>query len=142
MGSVERATNTVRFSKEYYVHPVFQNYAASKTGEEINVKTKKILKPQLHSTGYCVVGIYDKSLPKLKTYYFHRFAYESIRGQIPEGFEMDHVNNCRTDNSIRNLQLLTHKKNGQKAVIRKLFQKMLKLEKRKSISLLNQPLWI
>ena len=39
MGSVERATNTVRFSKEYYVHPVFQNYAASKTGEEINVKT-------------------------------------------------------------------------------------------------------
>lgn len=131
MRSVERATNTVRFSKEYYLHPVFQNYVASKTGEVINVKTNKILKPQLHSTGYCVIRIYDKSLPKPKTYYVHRFAYESIRGEIPEGFEIDHVNNCRTDNSVRNLQLLTNKKNVGKSLNKKIISKNVKTGEKK-----------
>ena len=30
--------------KKYYIHPVFSNYAASKDGEILNVKTGRILK--------------------------------------------------------------------------------------------------
>lgn len=41
----------------------------------------------------------------------HRFIYESIRGVIPEGFQIDHINNCKTDNGIKNLQLLTPQEN-------------------------------
>ena len=30
--------------KKYYIHPIFTNYAASKDGEILNVKTGRILK--------------------------------------------------------------------------------------------------
>ena len=30
--------------KSYYIHPIFSNYAASKDGEILNVKTGRILK--------------------------------------------------------------------------------------------------
>ena len=30
--------------KKYYIHPFFTNYAASKDGEILNVKTRRILK--------------------------------------------------------------------------------------------------
>ena len=33
------------------MHPVFSNYAASKDGKIINVKTGKIRKPQLNNSG-------------------------------------------------------------------------------------------
>ena len=28
--------------KKYYIHPIFSNYAASKNGEILNVKTRRI----------------------------------------------------------------------------------------------------
>lgn len=30
------------FEKKFYIHPVFSNYAASKDGEIVNIKTKRI----------------------------------------------------------------------------------------------------
>ena len=34
----------VNGGKPYYIHPIFTNYAASKDGEILNVKTGRILK--------------------------------------------------------------------------------------------------
>ena len=34
----------VNGGKSYYIHPIFTNYAASKDGEILNVKTGRILK--------------------------------------------------------------------------------------------------
>ena len=42
---------------------------------------------------------------------WHRLIYEYFEGPIPEGFQVDHINNVRTDNRIENLQLLTNKEN-------------------------------
>ena len=81
--------------KKFYQHPVFTNYAASKDGEIINVKTKRILKPQLTGRGYYKFSVCDKSLDRTKNYRCHRFIYEAIRGVILEGFEIDHINNCK-----------------------------------------------
>ena len=99
---------------KYYKHPVFSKYAASKNGDVINVKTKRIIKMK-KSNGYLYFNICDKKLEKPKTYSQHRFVYEVFKGPIPRFFEIDHVNSCKYDNRIKNLQLLTHKQNVEKS---------------------------
>ena len=37
--------------KKFYIHPIFSNYAASKDGEILNVKTGRILKKNLTDQG-------------------------------------------------------------------------------------------
>ena len=38
-----------------------------------------------------------------------------FKGPIPSCFEVDHQNNVRSDNRIKNLQLLTPQKNSEKS---------------------------
>ena len=38
-----------------------------------------------------------------------------FKGVIPTSLEVDHISNIRTDNRIKNLQLLTHKQNIEKS---------------------------
>ena len=95
---------------KYYKHPVFTNYASSKNGEIANVKTKKIIR-MIKCNGYLYFNICDEKLEKPKNYYQHRFVFEVFRGPIPKCFETDHINNFKSDNRIKNLQLLSHKQN-------------------------------
>lgn len=45
------------------------------------------------------------------TVYVHRMVYETFNGEIPEGYEIDHINFVRDDNRLSNLQLLTRIEN-------------------------------
>ena len=99
---------------KYYSHPVFPNYAASKNGEVINAKTGRIIK-MIKCNGHLQFNICDKKLEKPKNYYQHRFVYEVFRGPIPRCLEVDHVNNIKSDNRVKNLQLLSHKQNVGKS---------------------------
>lgn len=80
--------------KKFYQHPIFCNYAAPKDGEVVNTKGGKILK-MIKSNGYCRFD-----LVRPKKYFQHGFIWEVIKGVIPEGFEIDDINNCKTDNRI------------------------------------------
>ena len=71
--------------KKFYIHPNFTNYAASKDGEILNVKTGRILKKNLTDQGYYQFND-KKKLIKPKNYYIHRFEWECVKGDIPEGF--------------------------------------------------------
>ena len=102
--------------KKYYKHQVFSNYAASKNGKVINVKTGKIIRMSKCGNGYLKFNIYNEKLEKPYTYSHHRFVYEVFRGPIPRCLETDHINGVKTDNRIKNLQLLTPKQNLQKSV--------------------------
>ena len=68
-----------------------------------------------NNSGYLFFGIYNKKLKKPKSYAQHRFVYEVFKGKIPPNLEIDHRNNIKTDNRIKNLQLLTHKQNVEKS---------------------------
>ena len=100
--------------KKYYKHQVFSNYAANKNGEVINVKSGRFIK-MVNNNGYLRFTICNKKLEKQKGYLQHRFVFEVFRGPIPRFFEIDHINNLKTDNRIKNLQLLTPTQNRQKS---------------------------
>ena len=99
---------------KYYKHPVFSNYAARKNGDILSLKNKKIIKMG-KSSGYLNFTIYNEKLEKRINYLQHRFVYEVFRGPIPRRFEIDHINEIKTDNRLKNLQLLTHKQNAEKS---------------------------
>ena len=100
---------------KYYRHSVFTNYAANKNGEVINVKTGKTMNIKKGVNSYLLFTIYDKKLEKPFTYLQHRFVYEVFKGAIPRCFEVDHINNVKSDNRIKNLQLLTPRQNSGKS---------------------------
>ena len=102
--------------KKYYKHPVFDNYGASKKREIINLKTEKILSRRKNNgNGYLIFVLSNEKLEKPNNYYQHRFVYEVFKGMIPSIMEVDHINACKSDNRIKNLQLLTHKQNVEKS---------------------------
>ena len=41
----------------------------------------------------------------------HRLIWETFVGEIPEGYEIDHINTIRNDNRLENLRCVTHKEN-------------------------------
>jgi hypothetical protein len=73
------------------------------------------MKPFNNGSGYLQVNL-TNSIGVRKKYYVHRLVWLTYKGDIPEGFEIDHINCIKTDNSIDNLQLLTRKDNMRKCL--------------------------
>ena len=55
--------------------------------------------------GYSTFGSHGK------TYTVHRIVWETFKGEIPEGMEIDHINAVRSDNRLENLKCVTHTEN-------------------------------
>ena len=55
---------------------------------------------------------------KQKSFYIHRAIYETFVGEIAEGYEIDHINTVRDDNSVDNLRLVTHAENNRNPLTR------------------------
>lgn len=59
----------------------------------------------LHKNGYvqvCFCG---------KLYLAHRIIWEMIKGEIPHGMQIDHIDQNKKNNKIENLRLVTHGQN-------------------------------
>ena len=52
---------------------------------------------------------------KWTTRHLHRLMYECFVGKVPEGYEVDHINDIRDDNRLDNFQLLTKSENNKKS---------------------------
>lgn len=77
-----------------------------------NVFSRKgrALKCSINSVGYKQLFTYLNG-KFFKAYLVHRLIWETYNGEIPEGFEIDHINRNKLDNRLENLRLLTHKEN-------------------------------
>ena len=46
-----------------------------------------------------------------KRFYVHRTVYELFIGEIPAGYEINHINGKKSDNRVENLELMTRSQN-------------------------------
>ena len=89
----------------------YSNYEVFEDGRIWSYKKKRFMKPKTNKGGYQVVGLTD-SKGKQKFYLLHRVVWESVTGKpIPQGYEINHISEVKTENFFANLQLLTHKQN-------------------------------
>ena len=87
----------------------------SKDGLAFHIKDGKLVKcSDMYHNGYVKVYVNIDGIGK-KRRFLHRMVYETFIGDIPEGYEIDHINNVKTDNRLSNLQLLTKADNLRKA---------------------------
>lgn len=70
---------------------------------------EKILKPKLTRNGYYRVALCKNSIRKF--YLVHRLVFEAFNSTIPEGLQVNHKNEIKTDNRLSNLNLMTCKEN-------------------------------
>ena len=89
----------------------YDNYEVFENGRIYSYKYKKFLKPCQNKDGYQVVNLYDNE-GKRKIYFVHRVVWESVTGSpIPKGYEINHIDENKENNSKSNLELTSHKDN-------------------------------
>lgn len=75
---------------------------------------ERILKSGIGNNGYLRVNLHKKG--KCKTISVHQLVAIGFHGHIPNGYDVvvDHINNIKTDNRAKNLQLISARKNTSK----------------------------
>ena len=48
--------------------------------------------------------------------YVHRLVWQTFKGSIPEGYEINHIDHNKQNNFLYNLELVTHSQNLKKSV--------------------------
>ena len=104
---------------KFFWHPYHKDYLASKCGKILSLKykEKRILKFRKTRNNYLTFHFCENN--KKINYYIHRFVFETFKGAIPKGMEIDHVDGDKKNNLITNLQLLTKKENIRKSKCKK-----------------------
>ena len=72
-------------------------------------RKEKILKPRISHNGYYLIGLHKNLIRKF--YCVHRLVWKVFNGQIPEGYEINHLDESPVNNALSNLSLVTHKEN-------------------------------
>ena len=81
-----------------------RNTNYNRTGKSKVLKQNRDGKGNYLMVSLCIDGI-------VKRYSVHRLVWEAFNGEIPEGMEVNHINEITTDNRLDNLNLLTHCQN-------------------------------
>lgn len=100
----------------------FENYQVSNLGRvksldrlvngncgSVYVSKGRILKPGKDNGGYQHIGLCKDG--KRTTFAVHRLVWEAFNGKRPEGMEINHIDEDKSNNSLDNLNLMTHKEN-------------------------------
>lgn len=113
-------TGSIPFTKVNYNGKVIriERYinTVSKLGKEYTrISPEQEIQPSDNGTGYFQIRIIIDNITYRK--YVHVLVWESFKGKIPTGYEIDHIDNVKSNNSLSNLQLLTRKENMAKMLL-------------------------
>ena len=73
------------------------------------VRKSTIKKTQRGKSNYRITNLCTGGVNK--TFSVHKCVWESFNGQIPYGYQINHINEDKTDNRLENLNLMTPKEN-------------------------------
>lgn len=87
-----------------YEHPVHKGYACDEEGNVYSLKNGKIrkLKPANNGNDYLQFDVF-KDGKRVAKPRLNRFVWECIKGEIEDGYEVDHLDFDRENNCIDNL---------------------------------------
>ena len=89
----------------------FKKYEIYEDGRIWSYVSNKWLNPSPNRNGYLQICLMDND-GQQKNYQHHRVVYESVTGQpIPDGMQVNHLDENKTNNRFENLNLLTPKEN-------------------------------
>jgi len=91
---------------------LYGNYCVFESGAVMNTDGS-YRKHNLNHKGYVQVSMKIDDL--WTTRQLHKLLYELFVGSVPEGFEVDHIDNDRSNFKLDNLQLLTRRENRLKS---------------------------
>lgn len=92
-------------SLEHYVQQ------KNRWGQTISrIQKSRLMKIYINKNGYFRVVLYKNGIKK--NYSVHRLVYEAFIGEIPDGMQVNHINEIKTDNRVVNLNLMTPKENS------------------------------
>ena len=84
----------------------------------MNIRLGKPRKGNLNNYGYLSFTIYlEKNINK--SYLSHRFIFECFYGLIEKNKQINHINFIRTDNRIKNLEVVSPSENNKKSSVNK-----------------------
>jgi hypothetical protein len=100
---------------EYKQITGYSRYGISESGEIKNLKTGKIRKPSLSTSGYLQITLLsDKGNRKI--FAIHKLVAITYLGHEPCGHQrvVDHIDNDPLNNNVSNLQIITPRENSSK----------------------------
>ena len=89
----------------------FSKYLISTDGQVYSIERDKIISQYDNGCGYFQVVIRNDN-GEAKSMRVHRLVYMAHKGKIPEGLEINHKDECKTNNCIDNLELVTRAENN------------------------------
>lgn len=99
----------------------FENkYIISSRGQLFCVKNQKLRDEKLHHSGYNYYTFRVKG--KALTMSTHQLVWQAFNGHIKPGLVINHINAVKTDNNLKNLEVVTRKENAEHAAILGLYK--------------------
>ena len=106
---MQEISMALRYAPEYWKDiEGFSGYQVSNYGRVKNNKTGKILKPYL-TRGYLRVSLYNDSGRKCKL--VHRLVAEAFLPNPNNKSDVNHINGCKTDANVCNLEWVSASEN-------------------------------
>ena len=111
--SQKRKKQSIINSKQYGKIAQFRSspYYATESGKIINISKQIELNLEESGNYLRFQGNYNLNH---KHYLVHRAIYEAFYGEIPKGYDIDHIDGNPKNNTLSNLQAISHKENIQK----------------------------
>lgn len=95
--------------EERKVIPGYPRYEITSCGEVRVIATGKIKQCPLTKDGYRCTGLSRDG--KEKTFMVHRLVWMAHVGPIPAGLQINHIDGCKTNNHLSNLEVVTNREN-------------------------------
>ena len=95
--------------KDYEDYEVSNLGRVKSLGNNKNRK-EKLLKPKKNKWGYLLVTLCKNGIKKY--FLVHRLVYSTFVKEIPEGLQVNHIDEDKENNRVENLNLMTSKENN------------------------------
>ena len=112
-GNFKKTKYKTRYGQDVFVNPdaefiLIDRHLSNYYGEPVvsfsYFNTKNHRAKSTNNAGYFIIQLE-------RCYTIHRIVAETFLGSIPEGYDVDHIDGDKSNNSVTNLEIVTHQEN-------------------------------